>query len=204
MSGSSKRWSNRKIAIAVMAVLGIFGMVATTLAAVVLPLLLRDSDQNSSADRAATAPMMTVPPIIGRPLAIRPVVDQPLVPRPGECEASPPPPPTDPAFACDLDKKARYSLGPVGLQLNLTSASSSQVPLTQTYGVQIGLDMASSAEFAQYTGANIGKQVAFVRDGVVLAAPTISAPISGASIQLSGDMTAQSAETIARMVRDGT
>jgi preprotein translocase subunit SecD len=76
--------------------------------------------------------------------------------------------------------------------------------LTDFYGVQIGLDMASSAEFAQYTGANVGKQLAFVRDGVVLAAPKISAPISGASIQLSGDMTAEAAETIARMVRDGT
>jgi preprotein translocase subunit SecD len=43
-----------------------------------------------------------------------------------------------------------------------------------------------------------------MRDGVVLAAPKISAPISGTSIQLSGEMNAATAETIARMVRDGT
>lgn len=206
MPVSSQRWSTRKIVIAVMASLGILGMVATTLAAVVMPLLLHDSDPNSSANRTAATPMTTVPPIVGHPLALRPVLEQPLVPRPDECPPVPPPPPapTDPMFACDLDKKARYQLGPVGLQLNLTGATTAKVPLTEFYGVQIGLDMASSAEFAQYTGANVGKQLAFVRDGVVLAAPKIGAPISGASIQLSGDMTAEAAETIARMVRDGT
>ena len=206
MPVSSQRWSTRKIVIAVMASLGILGMVATTLAAVVMPLLLHDSDPNSSANRTVDTPMATVPPIVGHPLALRPVLEQPLVPQPDECPSLPPPPPapTDPMFACDLDKKARYQLGPIGLQLNLTGATTAKVPLTDFYGVQIGLDMASSAEFAQYTGANVGKQLAFVRDGVVLAAPKISAPISGASIQLSGDMTAEAAETIARMVRDGT
>ena len=202
MQASSPRWSSRKIAIAVMASLGILGLVATTLAAVLMPLLANDANSNSSAGVAAPAP--TVPPIIGRPLSIRPVLEQPLVARPDECNPAPSPVPTDPIFACDLDKKARYQLGPVGLQLNLTGASSAQVPLTDAYGVQIGLDMASSADFAQYTGANIGKQVAFIRDGVVLAAPKITAPISGASIQLSGEMNAETAERIARMVREGT
>ena len=106
--------------------------------------------------------------------------------------------------ACDLEKKARYQLGPVGLTLNLTSATATKVPLTEFFGVQIGLDAASRAAFAQYTGANIGKQVAFMRDGIVLATPKISAPIDGTSIQLSGEMNGQTAETIARMVRDGT
>jgi preprotein translocase subunit SecD len=37
----------------------------------------------------------------------------------------------------------------------------------------------------------------------VLASPKIGAPITGNSIQLSGDMTAETAETIVRMVREG-
>jgi preprotein translocase subunit SecD len=46
--------------------------------------------------------------------------------------------------------------------------------------------------------------VAFVRDGLVLAAPAITQPIDGQSIQLSGDLSQQTADTIARMIRDGS
>jgi hypothetical protein len=204
MPSPSQRWSSRNIAIAVTASLGILGLVGTTLATVLTPLLFRDS--GPAANRPVATPTMTVPPIIGLPLSVRPVLEQPLVAQPDECKPvlQPPPAPTVPISACDLEKKARYQLGPVGLQLKLTGATSAKVPLTDFYGVQIGLDMTSSAEFAQYTGANIGKQVAFVRDGVVLAAPKITAPINGSSIQLSGEMNAETAETIARMVRDGS
>ena len=62
----------------------------------------------------------------------------------------------------------------------------------------------SGAAFAQYTTANVGRQVAFVRDGVVLAAPAITQPIDGESIQLSGETDQATAETIARMLRDGS
>jgi preprotein translocase subunit SecD len=70
--------------------------------------------------------------------------------------------------------------------------------------VQIVMAPRSSAAFAQYTTANIGKQVAFVRDGLVLAAPAITQPIDGQSIQLSGELTQATADTIARMLRDGS
>jgi preprotein translocase subunit SecD len=66
------------------------------------------------------------------------------------------------------------------------------------------MDAGSSAAFTSYTAANVGKQLAFVRDGVVLAAPAIDQPISGQSIQLSGNMTKATADTIARMLRDGS
>jgi preprotein translocase subunit SecD len=55
-----------------------------------------------------------------------------------------------------------------------------------------------------YTAANVGKQLAFVRDGAVLAAPAIDQPINGQSLQLSGNMTQATAETIVRMLRDGS
>jgi preprotein translocase subunit SecD len=38
----------------------------------------------------------------------------------------------------------------------------------------------------------------------VLAAAAIGQPINGESLQLSGDFTAETAETIARMLREGT
>lgn len=207
MPGPSQRWSNRKIMIAVMASLGILGLAATTIAAVFMPFLMHDSDDNSPASRTeAAAPSSTIPALIAHPLSIRPVLEQPLVPQPGECPPvpAPPPAPTDPMVACGLDNKARYQLGPVGLQLNLTGVTSAKMELTEFYGVQITMDTDSGAAFAAYTGANMDKQIAFMRDGVVLASPKISAPITGTSIQLSGDMTAETAETIVRMVRDGT
>jgi preprotein translocase subunit SecD len=66
------------------------------------------------------------------------------------------------------------------------------------------MDQSSGASFGQYTGTQVGKQVAFVRDGVVLAAPAIGAPLDGKSLQLSGELTAATAETIARMLREGS
>ena len=84
-------------------------------------------------------------------------------------------------------KKAQYQLGPVALRLNLTGASSIKLPMSEFYAVQLMMDQSSGASFGQYTGTQVGKQVAFVRDGVVLAAPTISAPLDGESLQLSGD-----------------
>jgi preprotein translocase subunit SecD len=68
----------------------------------------------------------------------------------------------------------------------------------------MSMDPASSTAFAQYTAANIGKQLAFVRNGVVLAAPAISQPIDGQSIQISGDLSAATAATITRMLHDGS
>lgn len=204
MPGSSRRWSNRKIMIAVLASLGILGLGATALAQVFMPFLLHGSNDDSAANRMETPPSSTIAALILHPLEIRPVLEQPLVARPGECPVPPPPPPpTEPMVACNLENNARFQLGPVGLQLNLTGVTSARVDLTEFYAVQITMDTDSGNAFAAFTGANANNQIAFMRDGVVLASPMISAAITGSSIQLSGDMTAETAETIVRMVRDG-
>lgn len=201
---SGKRWSTRKIMIAALASVGILAMAATTLAAVVMPLVVGDSGQSAPPSTAA-APTPTTPAIVIKPLAVRPVVDVPLQARPEDCPPIPlPAPPQEPMRACDVDKVAVYQLGPVGLRLNLTGATSARLPLSEFHTVQMAMDPASSAAFAQYTAANIGKQLALVRDGVVLAAPAINQPIDGQSIQISGELTGPAAETIARMLRDGT
>jgi hypothetical protein len=190
--------------IAVLASLGILGLGATAFAQVLMPFFLHDSDKNSAASQAKTPPSSTVAELIVHPLEIRPVLEQPLVAQPGECPVPPtPPPPTDPMVACNLENNARFQLGPVGLRLNLTGVTSAKVDLTEFYGVQLAMDTDSGNAFAAYTGANLNKQIAFMRDGVVLASPKIGAPITGNSIQLSGDMTAETAETIVRMVREG-
>jgi preprotein translocase subunit SecD len=142
--------------------------------------------------------------VIGIPLAVRPVVAVPLVANAEDCPPVPPPtPPEAPIRVCDVDKAAVYELGPVALALNLTGATETKLPTSEFHTVQMSMDQASSTAFAQYTAANIGKQLAFVRNGVVLAAPAISQPIDGQSIQISGELSASTAATISKMLRDG-
>ena len=106
---------------------------------------------------------------------------------------------------CDVDRKAVYQLGPVALQLNLMAANSLKLPTSEFYTVQMVMDKASGTRLrAVHRQRQVGKQVAFVRDGVVLAAAAITQPIDGESLQLSGDYTRETAETIARMLREGS
>jgi hypothetical protein len=185
--------------IAVLASLGIVAMVGTTLGGVLMPFLAKEFGSPPPRSAVATP---TMAPIVGKPLTVRPVV-QALVATPQECELPPPPPPDQPQQACDLDKTARYDMGPVALQLNLTGAKAVKLPSSEFYSVQLAMDPGSGTAFAGYTAANVGKQLAFVRNGVVLAAPAIDQPINGQSLQLSGNMTQATAETIATMLRDG-
>jgi hypothetical protein len=203
MGDTTRGWTRRKITIAVLASVGILAMVGTTLAAIVMPFLQGDPMDQASKSSAAT-PTSTAPAIVIKPLAVRPVVEA-FQAQPGQCDPPPPPlPATQPQPACDVEHKAHYELEPVALQLDLTGAKSIKLPTNEFYTVQIVMAQPSSAAFAQYTTANIGKQVAFVRDGLVLAAPAITQPIDGQSIQLSGELTQATADTIARMLRDGS
>lgn len=180
--------------------LGILAMAGTTLGAVVMPFVNKESAAPTS--RSVT-PTSTTPVIVMKPLAVRPVF-QALVSTPEECELPPPPPPDQPQQACDLDRAARYDMGPVALELNLTGAKAVKLPMSEFYSVQLAMDPSSGAAFAGYTGANVGKQLAFVRDGMVLAAPAIDQPIQGQSLQLSGNMSQATADTIVRMLLDGS
>jgi hypothetical protein len=203
MAGRSGGWTRKRILIAVLGSLGVLALVGTTLGGAIMPFIMGDLG-GAATPRTPTTPSSTVPPVVGRPLAVRPVFKA-LVSKPEQCLPVPPPPPPDqPEQACDLDNTARYDLGPVALQLNLTGATSAKLPMTAFYTVQLAMDAGSGAAFSSYTAANVGKQLAFVRDGVVLAAPGIDQPINGQSIQLSGNMTKETAETIARMLRDGS
>jgi hypothetical protein len=198
---SPGRWSRRKITIAILASIGILAMIGTTVAALVMPFL--QPDPKAAPPRPVATPTSTEPQLVIKPLAVRPVVEA-FQAQPGQCDPPPPPlPPTEPQPACDVERKAHYQLQPVALELGLTNAKSLKLPNNEFYSVQIVMDTKSSADFLQFTTANVGKQVAFVRDGLVLAAPAITQPIDGQSIQLSGEMTKATAETIATMLRDG-
>jgi preprotein translocase subunit SecD len=63
--------------------------------------------------------------------------------------------------------------------------------------------MAGTRKFAQATGENVGRAMAIVVDGEVLAAPVIREPILGGSGQISGDFTVRSASDLAAVLRHG-
>ena len=191
--------------IAVLASIGILAMVGTTLASLLMP-FLADTSEGSAPRNVTALPTTTTPAVYIVPLTVRPVV-QALVATPEQCPPGPPPPPPppgEPLVTCDVERKAEYQLGPVALQLNLVAANSLKLPTSEFYAVQLVMDKASGTQFGQYTGTQLGKQVAFVRDGVVLAAAGITEPLDGESLQLSGDYTRETAETIARMLREGS
>jgi hypothetical protein len=192
------------VLIAVCASVGILALAAVTVATLVMPFLV--DQRNDAAPQRSVAPTATTTAVYIAPLSVRPVV-QALVAAPGQCKPGPPPPPAPPAQplrTCDVERKAEYQLGPEALRLNLTGASSVKLPTSEFYSVQLTMAPESGVSFGQFTGAQVGKQIAFVRDGVVLAAPAIGAPLNGDSLQLSGQMSADTAETIARMLREGS
>jgi hypothetical protein len=200
---SGEPWTARRIMIAVLATIGILAMVSTIVVGVAMAFMMKDAGQ--VAQRPTTTPTTRTPDVIGIPLAVRPVIEVPLVANPEDCPPVPPPtPPEAPIRVCDVDRAAVYQLGPVALALNLTGATETKLPTSDFHTVQMSMDPASSTAFAQYTAANVGKQLAFVRDGIVLAAPAISQPIDGQSIQISGELSAGTAATIARMLREGS
>lgn len=200
---SGEKWTVRRVVVAALASVGILAMISTIVVGAAMAFTARDASR--AANRTTPAPSTRTPPVIGIPLAVRPVVELPLVARPGDCPDVPPPMPPDATVrTCDVDRAAVYQLGPIALALNLTGATETKLPTSDFHTVQMSMDQASSASFAQYTAANIGKRLAFVRDGVVLAAPAISEPIDGQSIQISGELSASTAATIAAMLREGS
>ena len=111
-------------------------------------------------------------------------------------------PPTETLEACDIERTAAYTLGPVVMQLQLTRVESAPLPIKSSYVVRVEMDAASSAAFAEYTAAHVGQQMAFVRNGVVVSAPGITAPIISPAVELSGELTAAQAEEVARRLRE--
>jgi len=192
MSDSKRR--NRKILIALMA--------AVSSAAIVVPLLLGLlTPQLSRQVEAPAAPTTTAAPLTIKPLPVRPVVSA-FVTTPEEC----PPPatvtPAEPMKACDINKTAVYELGPEGIRVQLTNVDSFLNPLTGVELVQMTMTPESAEEFGTFTAGQVGKQVAFIRDGTVVWGPKIAAPIDGQVLQLSGELSSEQAERIATMLRD--
>ncbi|MFD5089505.1 precorrin-3B C(17)-methyltransferase [Amycolatopsis thailandensis] len=120
-------------------------------------------------------------------------------------DCSPGPDPLDggddpalPLVACDRVQGTKYLLGPAfltGADLGKANAR-----LDQSGSSMVGLSFtdAGSRKWAEWTAANVGKQVAMVLKSRVLTAPSIQSAITGGETQITGKFTLPEARQLAR------
>ncbi|MGB3481254.1 MAG: hypothetical protein WBB07_03430 [Mycobacterium sp.] len=156
----------------------------------------------SAAERAAAGATSTAAPVYTiKPLVVRPVLAVEGV-LPDQCPPPDPVPPTAELRTCDFARSALYTLGPEAVQLQLVRVDALLSPITNGYIVQVSMNSESATAFAEFTAGQVGNQVAFVRSSVVVSAPAISEAIVGDTLQLSGELTEQQSQEMARLLRD--
>ena len=140
---------NRRILIAVTAVLAAVAIVVPVLGVLLAPTMMKDQ-ASTPISTTTTQPVLTI-----KPVAVRPVIGA-FVTTPEECLPPPPTPPDQPLRTCDITKTAVYDLGPEELRVQLTDVDSFLNPLTGKQLVQVTLTDESTKAFAQYTTAHVG------------------------------------------------
>ena len=194
MTDTKKR--NQRILFAVIAAIASVAIVVPSMSALLFSRTVPDADD-------LPAPTTTTPVVTIKGLPVRPVVSA-FVTSPEQCPPPDPAPPAEPTRICDITKTAVYELEPEALRLQLTKVETFRNPLTGAQVVQMSMTEESAKQFATFTAEQVGKQVAFVRDGTVVWGPKITTPIEGTVLQLSGDVTPEQAKDVTRMLRDGT
>lgn len=189
---------SRRVLIALMSALAVLAIVVPTFSSLLSPQFAQLNDAPSTST-TTTKPALTI-----KPLSVRPVVSA-FVTSPEQCPApAKAAPPDQPLRICDIPRTAVYELEPEALKLQLTNVDNFRNPLTGAETVQMTMTPESAEQFGAFTKGLVGRQVAFVRGGVVVWGPKITTPIDGSVLQLSGELTPTQAADIARMLRDDT
>lgn len=196
MTDSQSR--GRRILLVVLAGVAAAAIAVTPFVGPLAAVFSGDSEPAEPTTPTSAAPVLTI-----KPLPVRPVVSA-FVTTPDQCPPPTPAPPDQPTRICDITKTAVYELAPEALRLQLTKVDSYLNPLTGVQVVQMSMTAESAGQFAQFTADRVGQQVAFVRAGTVVWGPKIASPIDGQVLQLSGELTAEQATEVARMLRDET
>jgi hypothetical protein len=147
-----------------------------------------------STTSAAPTTTQSVPPVVNiAPLPVRPVQkSQPTTPN--KCPAVNPNAlvaPSNVLVACDLAQTTLYTLAPETMQLALTRVDPPQPLTSGFYEVNMTMDTSSAAAWAAFTATHLYAHVAFIRDDLVLEAPTIEEQVTSGKIAL----TTQSPQT---------
>lgn len=105
---------------------------------------------------------------------------------------------------CDVVGAAKYVLEPAAFTPRDVRDATAPVPAVDAdTGWIVRLELADSARWASFTGANVGRQVAIVRDGLVQMAPTVNEPIPDGAVEISGSFDETHARVLAACLRGG-
>lgn len=186
-----------KVLFAVLSAVAVIATVSPALTGLVANMTLnRQRDAAAVTSTTTTAPVVTI-----KPLPVRPVLSA-FVTTPEQCPPPAPVPPDQPMRGCDIPRTAVYELSPEAMEVELLNVDSLRNPLTGVEMVQMTMTPDSAKKFGEFTAGQVGKQVAFVRDGTVVWSPKITTPIDGQVLQLSGELTAEQAARVAAMLRN--
>ncbi|MEU4523511.1 precorrin-3B C(17)-methyltransferase [Amycolatopsis sp. NPDC024027] len=109
--------------------------------------------------------------------------------------------PALPLVSCDRAQGTRYLLGPGFLSGADVSWVAARVdPETGNAAVTVNFTAAGAGTWAEWTGHNLGKQVAIVLKSRVLTAPMIQSAITGGTTQITGRLTLPEAQQLAREI----
>jgi preprotein translocase subunit SecD len=112
--------------------------------------------------------------------------------------------PDDYVAACTQDGTAKYLLGPTIIEgTDVTDASSGTTQTTGEWVVLLDFNNKAENTWAEYTAANVGKNVAFTLDGRVISAPTIQSAINSNPTTISGSFTQTTADELANQLKYG-
>ncbi|MFC5994164.1 protein translocase subunit SecD [Pseudonocardia hispaniensis] len=112
--------------------------------------------------------------------------------------------PAKPLVACNQDGTEKYVLGPTFLEgTQIDNAQSGPNPQGAGYVVSLTFKSEGARIWGDYTSQNIGKNAAFVLDGEVVSAPTITSAIYGPT-EISGQFTQKQAQDLAGVLRYGS
>ncbi len=85
----------------------------------------------------------------------------------------------------------------------ITNAVATISPETNAPIVNMEMNSDGAADWARITGANIGKRIAIILDGVVYSAPVVQNKITGGNSQISGSGDLQEAQLLAIVLKAG-
>ncbi|MDQ7802785.1 precorrin-3B C(17)-methyltransferase [Amycolatopsis sp. A133] len=112
--------------------------------------------------------------------------------------------PALPLVGCDRGEGTRYLLGPGFLSGADVGWVEARVdPATGSAVVNLTFTAAGARAWAEWTGRNVGKQVAMVVKSQVLTAPQIQAAITDGATQITGKFTLPEARQLARDIAGG-
>ncbi|MDT7800816.1 MAG: hypothetical protein QOI78_4249 [Actinomycetota bacterium] len=112
--------------------------------------------------------------------------------------------PALPLVSCDRAKGTKYVLGPAFLSgADVGWVDAKVDPQAGRPVIGIRFTAAGARTWADWTGGNVGKQVAMVLQSRVLTAPQIRSAITGGETQISGQFTLPEARQLAHDIAGG-